>query len=870
MHPLRRAPAVATALPLVLTLALALVPARTVRAEEAPSRELGRWLATPVVELPALAGDAQADPLGGVSAPIDAAFLPAEGDLWHWPLGEDPLRWEVFEGSELGEAVEGGPVRVRWLALHLDADGYADPELVLRSGQRLALWIDGEAAGTKNGAEAAAAEEDGSLEKKLALTPGRHVLVVRAATVRDSTRAWSFSARLEGESVDRVAAGLDPQHALRLDELLDVPSVRGLDLSPDGTLLAVSVRFPSANSEDGRSWVEFVETRRGRVLRTLEGVGALSGFSWLPASKGHPYSYLTQREGKSTLWRADFDGGRARRVLEDVEHFGGYRWLPDGATLVFSRSEEGAKDPEGFKRYRGLTDRWEGARDRDHLYLASADGLVRRLTAGDPGFALEDVAPDGRRLLVRRELRQDDQWPFSRTRLLELDLATDATRELAEEDWGLSAVYAPDGRQVVVVTHADAFGGVGRAVPDSVQINLYDSQAFLLDPESGRVTPLTRDFDPAIDEVRVSRADGFLYARATVADRRGIYRYDLRGGRWEPVDVPVDVVSRMSSADAARRLAFAGSGINQPMRLGVVETGRRPRVRVFGEVGAERYAHVRFGEVEDYDVALAGGVLDGRVYLPPGFDPAQKWPAIVYYYGGTSPVTRDFGGRYPKELWAAHGYVVYVPQPSGATGYGQEFAARHVNNWGKTVAGEIIAGTEAFLADHPYVDPERVGCIGASYGGFMTMLLTTRTDLFAAAVAHAGISAIGSYWGEGNWGFAYSAAATAKSYPWNRPDLYVDQSPLFRADRIHTPLLLLHGGADDNVPPGESEQLYTALRVLGREVEFVRIAGEKHWILSYDKRVRWAQSILAWFDRWLKGEPQWWEAMWPEKPVDED
>ncbi len=144
----------------------------------------------------------------------------------------------------------------------------------------------------------------------------------------------------------------------------------------------------------------------------------------------------------------------------------------------------------------------------------------------------------------------------------------------------------------------------------------------------------------------------------------------------------------------------------------------------------------------------------------------------------------------------------------------------------------------------------------------MTMLLTTRTDMFGAAVSHAGISSISSYWGEGN--FASSAAATAKSYPWNRPDIYIDQSPLFAADKVVTPLLLLHGAIDNNVPPGESEQMYTALRVLGKEVEYIRIDDELHWILQCDRRQRWSESIAARFDKHLKDDAAWWRHLWPE------
>ena len=255
--------------------------------------------------------------------------------------------------------------------------------------------------------------------------------------------------------------------------------------------------------------------------------------------------------------------------------------------------------------------------------------------------------------------------------------------------------------------------------------------------------------------------------------------------------------------------------------------------------------------------------LDGFVYYPPDFDPGKKYPVIVYYYGGTSPVTRDFGGRYPKNIWAGQDYIVYVPNPSGATGYGQEFAARHVNDWGILTAGEVIEGTKAFLAAHPFADPERVGCIGASYGGFLTEYIITQTDIFAAAVSHAGISDISSYWGEGLWGYAYGARALANAFPWQDRELYVEQSPLFHADKITTPLLLVHGDSDTNVPMGESDQLFTALKMLGSEVEYVQIQGQDHHILDHEQRIVWNDTILAFFAKYLKDRPDWWDEMYP-------
>ena len=124
----------------------------------------------------------------------------------------------------------------------------------------------------------------------------------------------------------------------------------------------------------------------------------------------------------------------------------------------------------------------------------------------------------------------------------------------------------------------------------------------------------------------------------------------------------------------------------------------------------------------------------------------------------------------------------------------------------------------------------------------MTQYLQTQTDIFAAAVSHAGISDVTSYWGEGYWGYSYNAIAAADSYPWKNPDLFTKQGSLFNADKINTPLLLLHGTVDTNVP-----------------------IGENHFISDYDKRIKWHNSIMAWFARWLQDRPEWWNEMYPER-----
>ena len=176
-----------------------------------------------------------------------------------------------------------------------------------------------------------------------------------------------------------------------------------------------------------------------------------------------------------------------------------------------------------------------------------------------------------------------------------------------------------------------------------------------------------------------------------------------------------------------------------------------------------------------------------------------------------------------------------VINPSGATGFGQEFSARHVNTAGNGPADDIVEGTKQFCKEHSFVDASKIGCIGASYGGFTTMYLQTITDIFAAAISHAGISDHTSYWGEGYWGYSYSEVSMANSYPWSETDLYVKQSPLYNAHKVKTPILFVHGDADTNVPVGESIQMYTALKLLGKETDMVLVTSLTTTNASYGR-----------------------------------
>jgi dipeptidyl aminopeptidase/acylaminoacyl peptidase len=373
---------------------------------------------------------------------------------------------------------------------------------------------------------------------------------------------------------------------------------------------------------------------------------------------------------------------------------------------------------------------------------------------------------------------------------------------------------------------------------------------------------LTRKFAPSIESA-YWHPGGSVFLKVTDQHYARVYRCALGERKFTRLETAVDAVERVSFSRTGKA-AFSGSGLADPQKLYMLDLGSG-RSRLLKDYNRGEFTRVRFGKAEDWSfMTNEGRTIGGYICYPPGFDPARLYPCIVNFYGGTSPVERDFGGRYPKDWYAANGYIVCVLQPSGAVGYGQEFSSAHVNDWGEITSEEIIRGVEELLRTHQFIDNRRVGAIGASYGGFLIEYLACKTSLFAALISHAGISALSSYWGVGDSGYDYSGVASANSFPWNRKDIYVGHSPLFMAERITKPMLLLHGQNDNNVPPGESYQMFAALKLLGKEVALVTFPDQQHWILKYPQRVQWMKTIMAWFDRWLKGQGEWWKELYPE------
>jgi len=756
--------------------------------------------------------------------------------------------------------------QISYMATYLRADRWLSAQLQVSSHYLVEVFLNGKRIATKT----TVSSEEGTPGRATAtikLPKGNHILVIKALKPAQSKLPWSVKANLqvnEPFALSNIVPNLSPRTIMDINHILDGVKITRVLPSADGKHYAISYRQSLPPSDASETWTDIHRFSDNQLVHSFRNSRA-SQFSWLPT--GSVLTYVHTRNNQSTIFRHDIATGRITTHLEDTERLESFRWSPDGSFILYSIREDGVNADATLRRVLGMEDRQPGWRNRRFLYRYDVNsGLAMQITFGNLSTSLMDISPDGKQALIGTTRSDFSERPFFKSDLILLDLASlTADTLLGNQRWGVSASFSPDGSKLLAIGGPSSFDGVGANVPEGTIPNNYDRQAFIFNLKTRTVDPITRNFDPSVVSAFWHPVDNNIYILTVDKDLQRIYRFDTRRSAFSLVPTPPNMITAMSFAENALVATFMGNRTNAPARAYVMNM-RNQQVQVLADTETFNYRHVDLGPVRDWNFTTSTNVhILGRFYLPPDFDPAKTYPLIVYYYAGTTPVGRNFGGRYPFGLWAGNGYIVYVMQPSGAIGFGQEFAAAHVNNWGITVADEIIESTKGFLNAHPFIDRTRVGAIGASYGGFMTKLLLTRTDMFAAAVSHAGISSISSYWGQGFWGYSYSAEATAESFPWNRRDIYVDHSPLFLADRITTPLLMLTGDQDTNVPPGESIQMYTALKLLGRPVELVLIRGEDHHIITYNRRIEWHNTIMAWWEKYLKGNPEWWNDLFPPR-----
>lgn len=731
-------------------------------------------------------------------------------------------------------------------------------KLVLNSTSMGDVLVNGKSVARKNTADSLPTDASG----RISFNPETdYEIQVNILALPSDKSAPDFKVEIIPDSeFEDIAIASDPDLSRRFSTKATMTGERVYRtiLSPDGKYLLTKYS-QVYSADDSRYWATLQETATGKIITS----NLSSSVDWMP--KGSTLYYTEKRPEGYDLITLDIPSLKSAIIARALPERN-FTVTPDGKSLIYYKAVDGQKDAGPLKRVKSPDDRIPGDRDRSYIMRYDLNSHVTTpLTYGGATTYICDFTRDGKKMLFMSSEMRPAEYPLYFKTLMEMDLTTLQIDTIIRNDGFINnAIYSPDATQLAIEGSPQAFNGIGANAGNHEIPNDFDGQLFIYTIASGNVRAVTKDFDPAVSSTPVWNAiDGQIYFRGEAGFDNNLYTLNPKTGAIHQLETKLGSVYSFSIGDdEATWLSYYGGDFTDTGMAYLLNL-KNGKTRLIDDPMKDELAGIEFGKMEQWKFKASDGTeIDGYMCLPPEFDPSKKYPLIVYYYGGTSPSASGMYSPYSPQVFASRDYVVYVLNPSGTTGYGQEFSARHVNAWGKYTADDIIEGVKKFCDTHSFVDRKKIGCLGASYGGFMTQYLQTKTDIFAAAVSHAGISNVTSYWGEGFWGYSYNAIAAAKSYPWTNPELFTKQGSLFNADKIHTPLLLLHGTEDTNVPIGESIQIFNALRLLGRDVEFITVEGENHIISNFDKKLIWQDTIMAWFAKYLQDDPKWWNELY--------
>jgi dipeptidyl aminopeptidase/acylaminoacyl peptidase len=479
----------------------------------------------------------------------------------------------------------------------------------------------------------------------------------------------------------------------------------------------------------------------------------------------------------------------------------------------------------------------------------------RQLTDGDFDVLHPRWAPDGRSLLYAAAVEPD--WNIDpRQRLFRVSAGGGAPKDLpaprGDADW---PSLSPDGRQLA---------SIGRDVedpPEDVLEALF--VAALPDGAPRNVTarldrPTSQagwaDLAMAEDEPGpIWLDDSSLLTVVSDRTRNVPFRIAL-DGTATPLVEPDRLVTGGLAAARDGRVAFSAARDGRASELFAVDEGKARQLTRNGSNWQARFPIPRWDE-RSFDGP--GGPLQVWVVSPRDAADDDPLPTVMIFHGGPTGSTAP-GGTMDTTMLTGHGYRCVLPNVRGSASFGSAWIAALGGRWGSADAEDALAVLNGLVANGA-ADPARLGVMGLSYGGYLTQWLVGVTDRFAAAVAENGVANQVSAWSNSYFGVHYNRrhhlgdplTDEGMRRLWN-------SSPLRNASRITTPLLMLQAEEDRNCPPADNEQLFTALKVLGREVEYVLYPEEHHEMKNTgrpDRRIDRMERILAWFSRWMPAEP---------------
>lgn len=674
---------------------------------------------------------------------------------------------------------------------------------------------------------------------------------------------------------------------ITIEDLYRIKMLSRPRISPDGERIAFVVTTIDRRTYEYRSALWMVASNGGEARCLTPSLGKASDPSWSP--DGRWLAFLSERQGevvgdkaekhgqgKPQIWLLPMDGGEAHQ-LTSLEHGAGSPvWSPDGKYVVFSAgvgpAEEKTDDGKVLPKARVIDHFWyrlDGAgfiyERRHHLFLQDVKGgQPQQLTDGDWDDSDPTWAPDGSHRIAFVSSRAEDRWRMPTPDLYTLTLENGkagALRCLTDGSLGCSSpAWSPDGQTLAFLAsskyrssgHVDLYTIAAEAQTSTARCLTSTCEATFMDWTNSDIGD-----DHLQPQPRWSADGKTIYALASHRGASRMFAVPCDGGNTPPPTLtPGDIHVRDVTTDAScNKLALLIGSPTRPQEIFVRSTslsGEMQRLTHFNDALFDTLAVAQL-EYMPY-VGAEEWPMDGWILKPLDFDPAKKYPLVLEIHGG--PATQyGYGFFHEMQLLAGAGYVVLFTNPRGSCGYGRDFSLAVRGAWGEKDSLDILAGVETLL-HKGYIDEKRIGVTGGSYGGFMTNWLVGHTDLFKTAITDRCVTNLVSDFGSSDFGWSF-ADDELETTPWDDVERYRHMSPITYVNNIHTPLLILHSEQDLRCNIEQAEQLFTALKYLGRDVLFVRFEGQSHGLSrgGHPKlRVERLQWILNWFEKYLKQE----------------
>lgn len=658
-------------------------------------------------------------------------------------------------------------------------------------------------------------------------------------------------------------------HPFSVHDMLAMDRISDPQVSPDGRWVVFAVRATDLAGNRGSTDLWVVGTDGTGLRRMTSHSATESNPRWSP--DGKTIYFLSTRSGSSQIWQIAVGGGEATQVTNLALDAGSFRVSPDGTRLAFSAEvfpgknidetasqlDEQSKRKSSGQIYDSLLfrhwDTWADGR-RNHIFVIPVKGgapvdVMKGMDADAPSKPFggpEEYAftPDGNAVVFSaRNVGKEEAWSTNfDLYVAPVDGKSQTNLTAENKAWDTIPAFSPDGKTLAYLAmerpgfEADRFRIVLRSWPN------------------GPTRVLTQAWDRSPGELAWSSDGKTLYSSADNLGQHSLYAIDAATGNARVVvkDGTVSSPAVVAGAKGADRIVYGLDTLLAPVELFSVRADGSD-VRRLTNINAEKVAAARMGKPEQISFEGANGdTVYAYVVTPADFDPAKKYPVAFLIHGGPQgSMGNHFHYRWNPQAYAGAGYAAVMVDFHGSTGYGQAFTDAIRNDWGGKPLVDLQKGLAAAIAKYSWLDGDRVGALGASYGGYMINWIAGNwPDRFRALVAHDGNldERFAYYATEELWFPEWEHGGT----PWDNPEGYAKHNPVDFVKNWKTPTLVIHGGKDYRVVETGGFGTFTALQRKGIPSRFLYFPDENHWVLKPHNSILWHETVLAWLDQWVK------------------